>query len=71
MLSRPDLKIPFPISRVYLDQEDSEKLYLLVEKEGNPTLLVFKDASYKVVKGIENLTLDANIAVSFSEADNT
>ena len=71
MLSRPDLKIPYPINRVYLDQEDSEKLYLLVEKDGSPTLLVFKDASYKVVKGIENLNLDANIAVSFSEADNT
>lgn len=70
-MSRPDLKIPYEINKVYLDQEDSEKLYLLVKKDGEPTLLVFKDSKYKIVKGIKDLKYDANITVSFSDADNT
>jgi mRNA degradation ribonuclease J1/J2 len=68
----PDEKVPGKISTICLDQEDSEKIYLVITKQdGEPGLLVYRYNRFYEVRGVEKLKYKANMVVSFSEADNT
>lgn len=46
-------------------------MYLLVEKDSQPTMFYLKGKTFVEMQGLPPLKADANIVVSFSEADNT